>query len=595
MTLTESKNPTVAELQARFSAVVKMVKDHPDNDDLQKRLGAHFRAISDGKLINIAMYHIAASVSMADKWETYNKLASVIAAGDWSQLDGNLGAGARKIESDEKPATPVAPRPGLHQTCPGTVRLPMHPHRQDGGRGGRAGQSTYLSRQYRLRNLGGYHANVDVGAEAKAEEYKRIAGALGITTENGRPVFKAPDWSLLKGQTEASEADAKPEPKRADPMAEPKAVRSGNLSQISRPQPPGQADGEDLATVIARAIQGRMQLPTTETQVDEGRVKLIVNEILDSKLHDEIKKANHNGAFPSDRVQKLIAEAMAQIGVHRIELVQPNGELKTISGLMHPQVPQAAAWLNAGVPLWAWSAAGSGKTHSARQIAEVLDVVPYVVSVDPTLTVAKLLGYRNVANGNFVEGYLYKAYKHGGLVALDEIDTGDPGVVASINALLSSTHYLFPNNETVERHAQFHIMALANTKGTGAVAGYTARNKLDAATLDRFAIIEWKYDEGMETALACGLGSPDVPWKGGPPASEILQRRYVEWVQKVRKQVGNSVLLSPRASINGCRALRAGIPLTEVIEALVFKLVNDDTRKRITDTCELPSELQPAT
>ena len=59
-------------------------------------------------------------------------------------------------------------------------------------------------------------------------------------------------------------------------------------------------------------------------------------------------------------------------------------------------------------------------------------------------------------------------------------------------------------------------------------------------------------------------------------------------MQKVRAQVGNSVLVSPRASINGCKALRAGIPMDEVMEALVFKLVADDTRKRITDTCELP-------
>ena len=65
--------------------------------------------------------------------------------------------------------------------------------------------------------------------------------------------------------------------------------------------------------------------------------------------------------------------------------------------------------------------------------------------------------------------------------------------------------------------------------------------------------------------------------------------RYVEWIQKVRAQVGNSVLISPRASINGCKALRAGVPMNEVIEALVFKLVSEDSRKRIVDTCSLPT------
>jgi hypothetical protein len=259
-----------------------------------------------------------------------------------------------------------------------------------------------------------------------------------------------------------------------------------------------------------------------------------------------------------------------------------------MAGLVHPQTTQAATWLRAGVPVWTWSAAGSGKTHGARQIAELLGVEAYVVSVDPTLTVAKLMGYRNVANGDFVPGFLYKPYKEGGLLVLDEIDTGDPGVIASANALLSNSHYLFPNNETVTRHEKFYVLACANTKGMGAVAGYTARNKLDAATLDRFAVIEMKYDEGLESALACGDGAPGLPWKPGTPATLDAQKAYVAWVQKVRKYVGQSVLVSPRASINGCKALRCGVPMQEVVDALVFKLCTDDTISRIKDSCQLP-------
>ena len=245
----------------------------------------------------------------------------------------------------------------------------------------------------------------------------------------------------------------------------------------------------------------------------------------------------------------------------------------------------------AGVPVWAWSIAGSGKTHSARQVAELLEVIPYVVSVDPTLTVSKLMGYRNAANGGFVEGFVYKPFKEGGLFALDEIDTGDPGVVASANALLSNSHYLFPNNEPVDKHPKFGVLAMANSKGLGATAGYVARNRLDAATLDRFAVIEFKYDTGLESALACGFGSPGEPWKPGKPASEITQRAYVEWVQKVRAFCKESVLISPRASINGCKALRAGIPMKEVVDALVIKLCTADTITRIYDGCGQPPEV----
>jgi hypothetical protein len=115
--------------------------------------------------------------------------------------------------------------------------------------------------------------------------------------------------------------------------------------------------------------------------------------------------------------------------------------------------------------------------------------------------------------------------------------------------------------------------------------------KLDAATLDRFAILEIKYDPGLEMALSCGIGQPGEPWKAGAPANIETQEAYVKWVQSVRAHCGNSVLISPRCSINGCRALRCGIRLQEVADALVFKLVADDSRQRIVQTCGLPKEV----
>lgn len=333
---------------------------------------------------------------------------------------------------------------------------------------------------------------------------------------------------------------------------------------------------EGLEPVIAGLLKSvNPQAP----ELDAGLVTQLAESVFDRKIN--------NGGFPKDKVAEMISESLGRLAL-RVEFVTASGAVRPLTGLMHPQVPQIASWLRAGVPVWAWGAAGSGKTHMARQIAEMLEVTPYVVSVDPTLTVAKLLGYRNVTNGDFVEGFLYRAFKEGGLAVLDEIDTGDPGVIASINALISNTHYLFPNGETVPRSEKFFVAAMANTKGTGAVAGYTARNRLDAATLDRFAVIEMKYDPGLEWVLACGVGAPAVPWKAGPPASQETQEAFVKWVQQLRASFGNSVLLSQRASINGCRALRAGVPLSEVAEALIFKLVTPDSERRMKDSHPIP-------
>jgi hypothetical protein len=452
----------------------------------------------------------------------------------------------------------------------------------------------------RFGHLAQFHNADSISATEKRAQYILLSSALGLTrSDDGKVKLVKPDWTKLQGQLGAGAKKADEEepvvspPPRFNP--EPPQPSNEIRRQIIPAEDPKPAattaspSNEALGRIMADIVREHLHLKPEGTQaVDEGHIRLIVNEeLVKLDIGEQVKKANLNGAFPTDRVTKLIEDALAKT-VQRIEIIQPNGDTKPLHGLIHPQVPQLCAYLRAGVPAWAHSAAGSGKTHMARQIAEMLGVEPYVISIDPTITVSKLLGYRNVANGEFVEGFIYKAYKHGGLVALDEVDTGDPGVVASINALLSNTHYLFPNNETIKRHDQFYLVAMANTKGTGAVAGYTARNKLDAATLDRFAIVEIKYDPGLELALAIGEGTPGKLWQPVAPATIEVQRAYVEWVQKVRAEVGNSVLISPRASINGCKLLRAGVPVSEVVEALVFKLCASDTVTRIKDRCGLP-------
>lgn len=75
---------------------------------------------------------------------------------------------------------------------------------------------------------------------------------------------------------------------------------------------------------------------------------------------------------------------------------------------------QFMAWVQASVPLWLWSKAGSGKTHMFRQIAELLAIKPWVLSCDETLIVSKLMGFRNAGNGGFAEGLVQALRKAAG-------------------------------------------------------------------------------------------------------------------------------------------------------------------------------------
>lgn len=339
-------------------------------------------------------------------------------------------------------------------------------------------------------------------------------------------------------------------------------------------------DPADNLAAVLRAAMAAQRPPLDEDEVRE-------------LAHDEATKAMNNGAFPIDRVKDIVSEMLAEVKPAKSVLeVCIGGARNVVEGLRHSQLPQILCWLAAGVPLWLWGGAGAGKTTMARQLGAGLGVLPYVVSIDPTATMGKLIGFRNLVTGEFVEGLLYKPYKEGGLVCLDEIDTGDASILAGLNSLLANDYFLFPNGETVRKHANFYVMAGANTKGCGAVGWFSARVKLDGATLDRFACVELKYDEGLELAICCGGTSDSPEWKAveyaTDEAREAFCRPWVKWVQTVRKQVGNALLVSPRASMNGCKAIRAGIPIAEVAEALVFKLAAPETRQAILSHCGNP-------
>lgn len=149
--------------------------------------------------------------------------------------------------------------------------------------------------------------------------------------------------------------------------------------------------------------------------------------------------------------------------------------------------------------IWLWGAPGSGKTHLGEQIAKSISLTYYPFPADPTVTAGKLLGFNNIATGSFIQGWLYKPYKEGGLAFIDEGDLMDASCFAGANSI-ENAYFTFGNGERVERHKDFYLIVSANTKGTGATKGFQ-RNKLDAATLNRFTMIELEYDEDLEKKI----------------------------------------------------------------------------------------------
>ncbi|MDR2822648.1 MAG: AAA family ATPase [Acholeplasmatales bacterium] len=143
--------------------------------------------------------------------------------------------------------------------------------------------------------------------------------------------------------------------------------------------------------------------------------------------------------------------------------------------------------------------AGTGKSTAVEQISREMGLHFYMANrIQNTF---ELVGFVDAA-GNYVTTQFYEAFTKGGLFLFDEVDASSPEALVTINAAIAQGYMAFPGNpRPIEMHSDFKVVCAGNTFGTGSTLQYTGRNKLDAATLDRFMIIEWDYDTELESKL----------------------------------------------------------------------------------------------
>lgn len=171
-----------------------------------------------------------------------------------------------------------------------------------------------------------------------------------------------------------------------------------------------------------------------------------------------------------------------------------------IQGVVHEKFDTVLQLVGADIPVFLTGAAGTGKNVICKQVAEALGLEFYFSNA--VTQEYKLTGFID-ANGTFHETQFYKAFTEGGLFMLDEMDASIPEVLIILNAAIANRYFDFPIGR-VEAHENFRLVSAGNTFGTGADLEYTGRFQLDAASLDRFAVVEIDYSEAIEKALAVG-------------------------------------------------------------------------------------------
>jgi hypothetical protein len=290
------------------------------------------------------------------------------------------------------------------------------------------------------------------------------------------------------------------------------------------------------------------------------------------------------GNLSEERVVELIHQHGGRPAHVTIDLTAPGINLSG-EAIMHHKFPLLAAAVAARVNVMLVGPAGSGKTTAVEKVAKALGLKFYATGA--VSSEYKLTGFID-AQGRVVSTAFRKAFEFGGLFLFGETDASMPGALLAFNTALANDWMDFPDG-VVKKHPDFRVVADANTYGTGADRQYVGRNKLDAASLDRYAVLEWGYDEALEASLVgaqAPKGAP-VPQSIKPLSESEAQAQAINWlgrVQKVRKAVNDLKVLhvvSPRATINGSKLLAAGWQWTDVEEAVIWKGLDADTKTKV--------------
>jgi MoxR-like ATPase len=176
------------------------------------------------------------------------------------------------------------------------------------------------------------------------------------------------------------------------------------------------------------------------------------------------------------------------------------------SGGEHPMMAYVEMLAKNRQPIFLVGPAGTGKSYIAKQIAEKLGLPYGETPMTPGATRGDLLG-RWVGNNNYIPSEFVRIYSGGGIFNFEEIDAADAGMLLVLNNALANTElYNSVTGETITRHADFIAVATGNTHGTGATREFSSRERLDAATIDRWRMgkVEIPHDDLLEEDLIFG-------------------------------------------------------------------------------------------
>lgn len=219
-----------------------------------------------------------------------------------------------------------------------------------------------------------------------------------------------------------------------------------------------------------------------------------------------------SSAVNEDKVRAIVDDVIGQRVPRAIEIRRVGADPVKLEERVHPVYDKVIKLASAGINVLLVGPAGCGKTHLSQQVAKGLGKTFGSISGSAGVSEAQLTGrlLPTGENGRFeyTESPFIREYTKGGVFLFDELDAFDSNCLLTVNSALANGGFEVEARAAaglstyVKRDKGAVMIGSANTFGTGAGALYVGRSQLDAATLDRWYVVQMDYDREWESSLA---------------------------------------------------------------------------------------------
>jgi MoxR-like ATPase len=256
--------------------------------------------------------------------------------------------------------------------------------------------------------------------------------------------------------------------------------------------------GEEAMQFLHGVAQGALPSPQQFVQV------------MRAVAQQEVAEHGFEGFSEADLDAIMAAvKAAGAAAPKRVEVFRaPEAPKPDWSGVVHHKFEEVLENVQMRNNILLVGPSGSGKSHLGRQVAESLGLAFSSISCTEGMSEGQLTGRLiPLADQALYLGTPFvERYEEGGVFLADEWDAANSNVVLVTNQALANGRMPLPNrfsNPVADRHEDFVFIAAANTWLMGPDAQYVGRNKLDAASENRFAgaKIEIDYDRDLERSL----------------------------------------------------------------------------------------------